>query len=239
VTREQPRPGYPWGRIADKVQSCADCGTELMRGAWAVEWMPGEPVLETGAGMRTHVLSPRPRATTPKCTDEKEPGYASEPGFHAIVLGMDDSATPRYRLRVALQQAAAERVTVSAADLVDVLNQLDHAQPLGPQHVGRSPYGWRSTHGRLVQIPAEQAALRIVVALREEGHSWRAIVAQITPQQIFTRGGRKWTSSGIRLAFNNAQKYWAENPQGGDEPQNNGDIPVTSETEVQRVSAAS
>lgn len=49
-------PGYPWGRIIDRVQSCTRCATTLVRGPWALFFDPGASVIEHGAGSPAAII---------------------------------------------------------------------------------------------------------------------------------------------------------------------------------------
>lgn len=60
-TREPRSPGFPWGRITDRRQGCLRCGRVLVRGRWAVFYDEGDQVLETGAGGRAPIMSPKLR----------------------------------------------------------------------------------------------------------------------------------------------------------------------------------
>lgn len=50
------RPGFPWGRLVDRVQSCTRCTVTLVRGPWSLFFDEGTPVVEHGAGAPAPLL---------------------------------------------------------------------------------------------------------------------------------------------------------------------------------------
>lgn len=70
----------------------------------------------------------------------------------------------------------------------------------GGHAIGATPFGWRSgkrsadnPNGALVPIPAEQAALARMVALRDAGESTRSIAATLTAEKYPTKRGGSWS----------------------------------------------
>jgi DNA invertase Pin-like site-specific DNA recombinase len=58
---------------------------------------------------------------------------------------------------------------------------------------GGPPFGWAAVRGELVKIPAEQAAIRRMRALRESGHSYRQIAQALEVQGMPSRAPHgKW-----------------------------------------------
>lgn len=66
--RTVARPGYPWGRVVDRIQCCLRCGQVLVHGLWAVFFPAGAPVVEHGE--RVPVLVEGTRATAVPCDFE-------------------------------------------------------------------------------------------------------------------------------------------------------------------------
>lgn len=62
---------------------------------------------------------------------------------------------------------------------------------------GALPYGYRSQNGKLVPVPAEQKALRAMLALAEQGHSTHAIADALTEQGHLTKRGGKWCGATV------------------------------------------
>jgi DNA invertase Pin-like site-specific DNA recombinase len=59
-------------------------------------------------------------------------------------------------------------------------------------YVGGSPaYGWTVVRGKLVPVPDEQKALRLMMKLLDQGVSYRGVCAELTRRGIEPRG-RKW-----------------------------------------------
>lgn len=139
---------------------------------------------------------------------------------------MAQDVTPQQRLRDALAKHKRERVTVPAADLAVVLDELDNLTTHRmPNPVGRPPYGWRAHGGELVRVSHEQETLKLVQGYRAAGMSWRQVAVALTDAGRFTRSGQPWTSAGIHKSFGNAERYWTR-------LQLNSVTPVTSETKV-------
>lgn len=62
IHRTTARPGFPWGRVANRVQSCSRCGEVLVRGIWALFFPAGAPVIEHGEHVPVLVEGVSPRA---------------------------------------------------------------------------------------------------------------------------------------------------------------------------------
>ncbi|MFC6014089.1 recombinase family protein [Nocardia lasii] len=62
---------------------------------------------------------------------------------------------------------------------------------------GGLPYGWASRGGVLVALPAEQAALRTMQALAEQGISTREIAKVLTADGHPTKRGGRWSSATV------------------------------------------
>lgn len=233
LVREDPHPGYPWGRIVDRVQGCAECGVELSRGPWAIGWPVGADVIETGPGHPTSVISPAHGRNTRKCSAQEVPKNVTSGRISGIVPPMTGEPTPHERLRRALAEHNRTTITVPREDLTVVLDELDNLTTHRmPNPVGRPPYGWRAHGGELVRVSHEQETLRRVKVHRDNGMSWRQVAAALTQERRLTRAGVPWSASGISKSFQNAEKYWAR-------LQLNSVNPVTDDTEVHRVSNAS
>lgn len=58
------------------------------------------------------------------------------------------------------------------------------------ERVGKCPYGYRAEEGRLVADEREQAVVARVRALRAEGRTLRAIVAELDANGVRSRGGK-------------------------------------------------
>lgn len=79
----------------------------------------------------------------------------------------------------------------------------------GGHATGSTPYGWRSgkrgadnPNGALVPIPAEQAALRRMIDMRESGSSTREIAATLTAEDHPTKRGGAWSSATVSRILN-------------------------------------
>lgn len=68
---------------------------------------------------------------------------------------------------------------------------LQHKQAQGEYIGGAVPFGFRLDSGRLIEHPAEQAAVRAARDLRSRGLSLRAVAANLEAQGIRSRAGRR------------------------------------------------
>ena len=57
---------------------------------------------------------------------------------------------------------------------------------------GRPPYGYQAREGTLVEVPAEQAAIKRARRLRSQGLSLRRIASRLESEGLFTRTRRPW-----------------------------------------------
>ena len=62
---------------------------------------------------------------------------------------------------------------------------------------GALPYGWRSVKGKLVPVPAEQAALARMKALAAQGTSTRQIALVLTAEGHPTKRGGRWCAATV------------------------------------------
>jgi Recombinase len=60
------------------------------------------------------------------------------------------------------------------------------------EHVGGTPYGWRTAEHELTEDPAEQAVITRMRALRADGCSLRQIADALNADAIRPRRGDRW-----------------------------------------------
>jgi len=75
---------------------------------------------------------------------------------------------------------------------------------LGGYVGGQVPLGWRVERGEFVEDAEEQAALRRMQQLREEGSSLREICAVLDTEGMRTKRGGVWHANTVKLALDRA-----------------------------------
>ena len=63
---------------------------------------------------------------------------------------------------------------------------------------GAPPYGFKTVNGKLVPLPMQQAGIKRIVALREQGLTLRAIAQELEESGIPPRRGAHWSPETIR-----------------------------------------
>jgi hypothetical protein len=81
IHRTTARPGFPWGRVRDRVQNCSRCGELLVRGIWALFFPAGAPVIEHGEKVPVLVEGVSERATP--CTAGNDSAEILDLSFHS------------------------------------------------------------------------------------------------------------------------------------------------------------
>jgi DNA invertase Pin-like site-specific DNA recombinase len=111
----------------------------------------------------------------------------------------DDSDDP---MRTAMRQVAGVFAELDRRLIVKRLRDGRKAKTKAGGHAnGRYPYG----EGPLGPIPAEQAALTTMIALRDDGASTYTIAAALTAGGHPTKRGGRWSSASVSRILNRAK----------------------------------
>ncbi len=76
----------------------------------------------------------------------------------------------------------------------------------GGYAAGAPPYGWRAQSGELVPVPAEQAQLDVMLALRAGGDSLRRICQVLDASGVPPRRGQRWHPKVVAEIIEREQK---------------------------------
>ena len=97
-------------------------------------------------------------------------------------------------MRTAMRQIAGVFAALERATIAKRMRDGCRAKAAAGGHSGGSaPYGWRTQDGELHTVPAEQEALRVMLALRRQGW-WQAAIARTLDEDGHpTRSGRPWS----------------------------------------------
>jgi DNA invertase Pin-like site-specific DNA recombinase len=101
-----------------------------------------------------------------------------------------------------MQDDPDDPMRTAVRQIVGVMAELDRAlitkrlkagrdakKAKGERYTGRAPYGWRAANGKLEPIPDEQAALALMVRMRDAGASLPVICKALTDAGYLAKGG--------------------------------------------------
>jgi len=109
------------------------------------------------------------------------------------------TAAGRLVLNVLMSVAQWEREAIGER----TSTALQHKKAQGEYTGGRAPYGWQVAGDTAILRPVatEQATIRAAQALRHDGHSLRAVGAQLAAQGRPPRSGARWHASSVRVVL--------------------------------------
>lgn len=110
--------------------------------------------------------------------------------FHGEVL-RDDPDDP---MRTAMRQMAGVFAGLERRMIVKRMRDGRRSKAAKGEHsVGPAPYGWASTNGELVPVPAELAVLDLIRDLRDQGQKQADIANELNAAGHPARNGGTWT----------------------------------------------
>jgi DNA invertase Pin-like site-specific DNA recombinase len=114
--------------------------------------------------------------------------------LHIIDLGGNsiDSQSPAGRFMLTVLSAAAE---MERGMIRDRCNSGRKARQAEGKRIGEVPYGYAlASDGKtLVEEPTEQEGLKVIYALRTQGHTLRYIAKELNQRGFRSKKGRVWT----------------------------------------------
>lgn len=125
-----------------------------------------------------------------------------------------DTSTPMggFFLTMAAAFAEMERKQIAERTRIALRHKRDH----GLQYSRIPPYGWKYTEGKMVEAPAEQAALFSIMNLNRSGATLARIAETMSDEGRKTRGGKcVWQPGTIGKIIKNPMvmkkfAYWRE-----------------------------
>ncbi len=84
-----------------------------------------------------------------------------------------------------------------------IASALRHKKSRLEVYGGTTPLGFRRVGDRLVRVPSETRAVRLILRMRRRGLSLRAIAARLAERRIRTKTGGRWYASTVRAILGN------------------------------------
>lgn len=127
--------------------------------------------------------------------------YGAE--LHSITEKLDTaSASGRLFYSILSAMAQWERETIAERTTA----ALQRLREKGMKTGGDCPYGFQVIEGRLGEHPGEQAVIRRILELKDQGHSSREIAEALTREGRFTRAGTPWTHTQVLRVLKRLRK---------------------------------
>lgn len=122
----------------------------------------------------------------------------------ALTTGDIDTTTPhgefQFTLIAAFGQLERRIIGVRTRDA------LAHKRSEGKRYCNVAPYGYRWKDGRLVEAPAERAALKRMQRLRAGGMGHKRIAQDLNKRGVRNRSGREWMWTSVKSALENRMR---------------------------------